>query len=117
MMSPVASAERRKVSLRNERDGPDSRFLDAWLDDEGNLRLDGQDLGPATAMVSSDGEYEYFKTIAAADLPALLATLGAEPGADVLEELEAHWTGPGSYEFERLLRDSGIPVQLFTWGG
>jgi hypothetical protein len=116
-MSVVRSEDRRQISLRSEKDGPDSRFLDARLDDEGNLRLDGQDLGPATATVSSDGEYEYFKTVDAAHIPALLALLGAEPRADILDELEAHWTGPASYELERLLTESGIPAELFTWGG
>ena len=50
--------EGRVVTLRDEVDGPDSRHLWAHIDQEGNLHIDGQDLGPKTAIVSSDGEYE-----------------------------------------------------------
>jgi hypothetical protein len=46
---------RRQVILRNERSGLDTRHLWAYLDDEGNLHIDGQDLGPATAPVSTSG--------------------------------------------------------------
>jgi hypothetical protein len=46
----VADAASRIVRLREERSGADSRFLDAYLDGEGNLHVDGQDLGPATSM-------------------------------------------------------------------
>jgi len=113
----VTSEARRKVNLRSDQDGPDSRYLDARLDDEGNLHIDGQDLGPGTAMVSDDGEYEYFKVVEAAHVPALLAVLGAEPGADILDELEAHWTGRASYDLERRLSESAISVELSTWGG
>ena len=99
--------------LREERSGNDSRHLWAYLDADGSLHVDGQDLGPATAMVSDDGEYEWFQTIAAADLPRLLELLGGEPGDDVLDTL-ALYAGQKSYEFERLLRASDIPVQRFS---
>jgi hypothetical protein len=52
---------RREVQLRAERDGADARFLWAYLDDEGGLHIDGQDLGPGTAISSDDGEYEWFQ--------------------------------------------------------
>lgn len=68
-------------------------------------------------MVSSDGEYEWSKTIVATDVPRVVALIGGQAGDDVLELLERDWTGSRSYDFERLLRESGIPVTLFTWGG
>jgi hypothetical protein len=108
---------RRTVTLRQERQGRDVRWLGASVDGAGALHVDGQDLGPGTAMVSSDGEYEWFTTVAAYDVPRLIALLGGQPGDDVLELLERDWTGSRSYDFERLLRESGIPVNLFTWGG
>ena len=55
-------------------------------------------------------------TIAAGDVDRL-SLLGGQPGDDVLVLLERDWTGRQSYEFERLLRESGIPVNLFTWSG
>ena len=108
---------RRTVTLRQERDGRDVRWLGAYVDGAGALHVDGQDLGPGTAMVSSDGEYEWFMTVAATDVDRLVALLGGQPGDDVLVLLERDWTGSRSYDFERLLRESGIPVNLFTWGG
>lgn len=59
----AASAKPRTVTLRDEQDGQDSRHLRAWLDERGNLHIDGQDLGRATAVVSDDEEYEWFETI------------------------------------------------------
>jgi hypothetical protein len=105
----------RRVTLRRERAGADSRFLEAYLDASGDLHLDGQDLGPGTAPVSADGEYEWFQRIAAADVPRLLALLGAPAGEDVLDVLERGWRGARSYELERILRTSGIPVDRTVW--
>lgn len=39
----------RTVALRDGRNGPDRRYLAARLDGEGNLYIEGQDIGPATA--------------------------------------------------------------------
>jgi hypothetical protein len=107
----------RKVPLRAEVDGKDKRFLDAWVGDDGALHIVGQDLGPATAIVSSDGEYEWARTVAPADVPRLVAELGGQPGQDILDVLERNWTGPRSYDLEKLLRDTTIPVTLWTWSG
>ena len=85
--------ERRTVTLRQERRGDDVRWLGAFVDGAGALRVHGQDLGPGTAMVSSDGEYEWFMTVAAGDVQRLVALLGGQPGDDVLELLEGE--GPG----------------------
>jgi hypothetical protein len=104
----------RSVTLRDERDSRDRRHLSARLGDTGDLLVEGQDLGPAAG---GDGEYEWVRTVAAADLPALLRLLGAPPGADVLDVLEARFTGPASYDLERILRESGIPSSLWSWSG
>ncbi len=103
--------------LRDERLGEDWRNLWAYLDEAGNLHIDGQDLGPGTGPVSSDGEYEWFETIAAADVPRVVELLGGEPGEDVLDVLERDFTGQRSYELERRLRDGDVPVELHTWSG
>src|SRR5438552_3165610 len=99
-----------KVVLREERNGPDSRNLWAYVSPDGALHVDGQDLGPATAPVSADGEHESFKIIRPAHLPRLVELLGGEAGTDLLALLAERHTGVGSYELERILRESGIPV-------
>jgi len=105
----------RKVTLRAERTGKDYRHLEAHLDKEGNLHIDGQDLGPGTAIVSDDGEYEWFETIDAADVPRLVVLLGGQLGEDVLDVLERDYTGTGSYELEKRLRESDIRVERSIW--
>jgi hypothetical protein len=111
----MEGSRRRKVTLRSERSGNDSRYLWAYVDEDGRLHVDGQDLGPATASVSSDGEYEWFETIAAADVPRVVELLGGGPGEDVLDVLERDFTGNRSYELEARLRDSDIVIDRFVY--
>ena len=113
----VSSDNKRVVVLREERHGADYRYLCAYVDEQRRLHIDGQDLGPGTAIVSSDGEYEWFQTIAAEDIPRVVALLDGGAGDDVLELLERHWTGARSYELERRLRGSGIRIQRTVWSG
>ena len=103
------------IALRAEEKGPIWSYLDASLNAEGNLVLAGQDLGPGTAIVSPDGEYEFWITVKAGHFPQLLALLEANPDADVLQVLAEHWTGERSYELERLIRGSAIPQEFFSY--
>jgi hypothetical protein len=105
----------RKVTLREERSGPDERHLWAYLDPDGALHIDGQDLGPATALVSADDEYEWDETIRPEHLPRLVELLGGEPGSDVLGLLAERYSGAGSYDLERLLDGSYIPVERYVY--
>jgi hypothetical protein len=105
----------RTVTLRDEKEGRNSRHLSAYLDNDGNLHIEGQDLGPATAIVSSDGEYEWHEVISARDVPRLLTILGADPSAGVLDDLEMHWSGVRAGELETRIRTSDIDVKLSVW--
>jgi hypothetical protein len=102
----MTSGEQRKVVQRAERDLIDYRYLEAYLDQAGNLHIDGQDVGQGTSSVSDDGEDEWFTTIAVADVPRLLHLVGGRAGDDVLDVLEHGWTEAESYALEKLLRDS-----------
>jgi hypothetical protein len=106
---------KRNVQLRHEVNGRDSRFLSASITEAGDLVIAGQDLGPSTSIVSSDGEYEWWRTIKAEHFPALLQLLNAPPGSDVLQVLASHWTGPASHELERCIRESDIPSEVSAW--
>jgi len=107
-------ALQRRVVLRDEREGHDSRHLWAYLDTEGALHIDGQDLGPNTGLVGDDGEYEWFQRIPAGKVPRLVAILGGDPADDVLDILERHWTGDRSGELERLLRESDLEIERYV---
>jgi hypothetical protein len=54
----VSDTHERKVILRSEQRGENTFSSCACVDAEGNLHIDGQDLGPITALVSTNGEYE-----------------------------------------------------------
>jgi hypothetical protein len=106
------------LRLRDEKCGNDSRTLDAYFVDNGALRIEGQDLGPGTAPVSDDGEYEWSYTYGAEVIPALVAALGGEVGENILELLARKYVGTaGSYELERVLRATGdtIPHAFSCW--
>ncbi len=105
-----------KVILRSEESGNDRRSLWAHLDTDGNLHIDGQDLGPATAPVSADGEYEWFQTVRRDDIPQLLEALGAPRDTrELLAFLKTNFSGDKSHELERILRESDVPVELTVW--
>ena len=114
---PVSPVEP-TIKLRDE-DRADGSHLALWvyLDTKGRLHIDGQDLGPVTRSVSTDGEYEYFKMVAKEDIPRLIKLLGGKPDDDILELLAKNWTGEKSYKFEEILREGPIEVKLSIWSG
>jgi hypothetical protein len=79
------------------------------------VSVDGAGRSRAGTPVSADGEYEWFEIIRPAHLPRLAELLGGEAGTDLLALLAERYTGAGSYELERILRESGIPVEVFVY--
>jgi len=81
--------------------------------------IEGQDLGSATAVISSDGEYEWSYTFARSAIPSLRAALGADENEGILDLLVRKYTGAQSYELERIMRETEttIPRELWTWRG
>jgi hypothetical protein len=101
-----------QITLREERNGADIRYLTASLSDAGDLVLDGQDLGPSTP----DGdEYEWVRTIRAEHIPLLRAAGEIPNDADLLATLAERYSGIASYDLERLLADGEIPNELFVF--
>ena len=111
----LVASGRRHAQLRHLRDDQGNTFsLDVRLLDDGAVEFAAQDLGPITAPVSSDGEYEYWRTIAAEHVPQLVWLLGGEPGEHVIELLARHWSGKRSFDLEQVLREAPFPIRLFT---
>jgi hypothetical protein len=111
----------RRVILRDwqgrDEDGSgQSRFLEAYLDEAGNLHIDGQDIGGAAHLIS-DGEYEWFQEIAAVDVPALRRLLDIGADEDLLGALETRYSGEGTYELEKRLRleNRSFEIRRETW--
>jgi hypothetical protein len=106
--------EDRVVELRDERREDSTRHLRARIRSNGDLCIEGHDLGSGTALVSSDGEYEWFKTIRSEHIVQLRQVLGAEAGVDLLDFLQERFSGPASYDLEELLRTADIPIEFFS---
>ncbi|HEY3747341.1 MAG TPA: hypothetical protein VGL17_13910 [Gemmatimonadaceae bacterium] len=109
---PLPNASRlpgRRVGLQNEQREDGSWLnIDASLERDGTVQITGQDFGPVTKNISPDGEYEWFYTIAAKDVPALVVALGGPPGTDVIDLLEQRWSGDAAYNLETAIRSSGV---------
>lgn len=67
------------VVLRNVRDVHGTRFLDARLEPDGALVLEGQDLGDGVEEIFGEGlrEYEWTWRVAPEDVPRLAARVAA----------------------------------------
>lgn len=112
----LAHADRlpgRQVSLRAERglDG-NSYYLDATLEHDGSLTFSGQNLGPS---IGYDGEYEYWVTVKASDVPALVTALGGEDGEDVIEVLLRNWTGAAASRIGDAIDTAGIAHNFVSY--
>ena len=108
---------RQPVNLRSIRDADGSRYLDAHLNDAGDLVIDGQDLGPAVERAFGEGltEYEWRHTIRAANVPLLVAALGGAPGEDVLVLLARTCTDDDAARLARLLgTDEAVPAEFWS---
>lgn len=109
----------REVVLRSVRDGRDVRHLSASITAAGDLLIEGQDLGPGVEAFFGAGmtEYEWTRTVGRADLPALLASLGATPGEDVLDVLARRFSGDDAAGLDAALERSGVPVARWSRTG
>jgi hypothetical protein len=107
----------RAVMLRDERDGRDLRRLTAYLMEDGTLVIDGHDLGPGTAVISDDGEYEWRQTFPPDSVAALGVALGGKRDEDILDLLARRYRNERSYELERIMRETRdtIPRELWSW--
>ena len=68
-----------------------------------------------TKSISPDGEYEYWYSIAAEDVPALIVALGGPPGGDVIDVLIERWSGEDSYGLGAAIRSSGIAYRFASY--
>ena len=53
----------KKIELMREIAPKDKRYLDAMIDDEGNLVLEGYDIGESVKEYWGDSDYEYWLKI------------------------------------------------------
>jgi hypothetical protein len=119
VLDPIAMANNdgeRRVTLRNQTFGADRRMLWAVLTPDGDLRIEGQDLGPAVAEIFGEGltEYEWDVVVRAANLPRAVVALGGAPGDDVLALLAQRYSGFEASNIEQRLDEAGVPSEFWS---
>ena len=82
--SPVVD----EIILRAEIVGADQRHLWAQIDDNGDLVIAGQDLGPSVEQFFGEREYEWAHTIKKQHIPQFLELLNQDPEANVMSVLQ-----------------------------
>ncbi|MBN2493425.1 MAG: hypothetical protein JXR96_02440 [Deltaproteobacteria bacterium] len=106
----------RTVTLREIRDEHGLRYLGVRIDENGDLVIEGQDLGSGVESFWGEGasEYEWIRQVKARDLPRLLEALGAKPEADLLSLLGERFSGDRASELERFLKAHAIPSEFWS---
>ena len=103
-----------RVILRDVKDALGSRYLAAFLTVEGDVVIEGQDVGDGVEQVFGDGirEYEWTYTIHAAHIPTLRQALAAS--GDVLAALRERFSGDDAASLKQFLEDRDIPHDVWT---
>lgn len=107
----------KKVILRHIKKPKEKRehYLSAEIRGNGDLFMSGWDVTPVAEAFTGDSEYEYEKTIKFNDLPALRSAFDIPVEENILDFLMNNFSGERSFEFERLLKDRNVPVELDVW--
>lgn len=92
--------------------------IEAFFDADGNLVIDGYDIGKTVGEYFGDIDYEYSTTVSPAEVVKLYHLLGIEEGAktDLLLALQRRFNTNTCYsEIQGLLDNNGIRYNGFSW--
>lgn len=103
------------IVLRDTKDEGGRRYLGASIDENGDLVITGQDLGPGVEEAFGPGirEYEWVWTVKKGELPKLAAALGG----DVMTCLARDYSGARAADLYELLDGLGIDFRTFSRHG
>lgn len=104
--------ERRHV-YEDERRGDTYSYRAVVVDDEGRLRIEGQDLGALPMEIFGRSEYEFTWTLASPAVDALRAALDLRPGDDLLQAIIARFSA--THDLERFIDEHGISHDVVSW--
>jgi len=91
-----------------------SRSVTVSVDREGDLVWSGHDLGPGVAGLQPGAdEYEFWRTIRAAHIPALVTALGGRPGESVARLVRARFNS--DVALADFAEAHGIPTEFNSW--
>jgi hypothetical protein len=109
----MAMSDREDIQRVEHRNGVD-RHVHLSLNEDGDLVWAGHDLGPgAGAHIGGSSEYEFWRTVPAEHLPALLAALGGEPDGDVAALVGERFTS--DVQLDEFAKEHGIPTGFHSW--
>ena len=91
-----------KISLRSEKSKGDASYLDAKIDENKNLILEGYDIGKSPTEFFGDSDYEYWVTVKKEFKDTLLLYLLKE-------------SFNTSSDFMNWLKKRNIPYEFFNW--
>lgn len=94
----------------------DGRFLRFVRGRDGEVRIEGQDLGPAVESIMGAGirEYEWTWVIDAADDAPAVEALGGAPGDDLVQVLKRWSKANGDRDPGVVLKDAGVPMNFWS---
>ncbi len=102
----------KSVVLRSIKDARDSRHLEAAITADGDLEIEGQDLGDGVEQVFGVREYEWIWTIRARDLPSLLDAMGSS--SDVLAAMSERFSGDNAADLKSFLDSHDVPHEVWS---
>jgi hypothetical protein len=116
---PLEAADRRAarmLTLRSEHDERGVHSLSLCFEENGDVKIEGQDLGPGVAEWFGEGrtEYEWTITISATDVPAYVRGLGGNPGDNIPELVRTCYNRDPHCVSTRFLQEHGIPNDLWS---
>ena len=106
----------RCVVLRDTRDDRGTQFEAAQMEDDGTLRVAGQDTGQGVSDVfgAAITSYEWVYVVPSGRIGALARALGAEHDDDVLDALAGYYQQHGG-RISSLLRGAEIAAEFDNW--
>ena len=115
-MNPGERVKPKTVVLRDELSPKGSRYLSARLSENGDLSIEGQDLGSGVEEFWGAGlrEYEWTIVVGAIHIGKVVAALGGTDGDDVLSLLAARCSDNERYASKDFLEKQGIPVEFWN---
>ena len=100
------------VVLRDERSSSSVRCLIAQYSENGDLVIEGQDIGNSVNTALGYREYEWKWTIKEADIPKLKSALKAE--TSLLAALKSRFCNENAILLEGFLNEHSIPFDFWN---
>ena len=104
--------KRKKVILRNQKDDRIYRYLGARIKENGDLLIEGQDLGSGVEDAFGCAEYEWYWTIKVKDLHLFNQALGFS--GNILCLLKIYFSNENAVELYQFMKKNNIPFDSYS---